>query len=65
MKKNLWIGKRGASWLVLGGVFLLMLLCNVMTLYLVDDFAYMLSFADRQPIDSVWDIIPSMVAMST
>ena len=62
MKKNLWIGKRGASWLVLGGVFLLMLLCNIMTLYLVDDFAYMLSFADRQPIDSVWDIIPSMVA---
>lgn len=62
MKENIGIRKHAASWLVLGGVFLLMLLCNVMTLYMADDFAYMLSFFDRQPIDSIWDIIPSMAA---
>lgn len=46
MKENIGIRKHAASWLVLGGVFLLMLLCNVMTLYMADDFAYMLSFFD-------------------
>ena len=62
MEKKCWRWEQVASRLVLCGVFLLILLCNIMTLYLVDDYAYMYSFADRTRIDNVLDIIPSMIA---
>jgi hypothetical protein len=56
MKKNHWHGEHLISSLVMCGVFFLILLCNVMTIYLVDDYAYMYSFADRTRIDNVLDI---------
>ena len=62
MKKNGWIREHFASLLVMSGIFFVILACNLMTLYLVDDYAYMFSFADRTRIDSVLDIVPSMIA---
>ena len=62
MKKNGWIRDHFASCLVMSGIFFLILACNLMTLYLVDDYAYMFSFADGTRIDSVLDIVPSMIA---
>ena len=43
-------------------IFVWMLVCNVLTPYLVDDFNYMYSFATGERIRSVWDIFPSMAA---
>lgn len=43
-------------------IFLLLLLCNCNTHYLVDDYQYMLSFATSERITNVWQIIPSMAA---
>ena len=51
-----------ASALIYGIIFLLMMLCNCMTPYLVDDFHYMLSFQTDERITSIWQIIPSMWA---
>lgn len=42
------------------GVFLLLLLCNCLTPYMVDDFGYMYSYYDHQRIESLWDIVMSM-----
>lgn len=44
------------------GIFLLMLLCNLRTNLLADDYRYFFSFADGTRIDSVGDIVPSMAA---
>lgn len=49
--------------LIVGGlIFAWMLLCNVLTPYLVDDFNYMYSFATGERIRSVGQIFPSMAA---
>lgn len=42
------------------GIFALLLVCNVLTPYLVDDFRYMFSFYDGERIESLWDIVMSM-----
>lgn len=43
-------------------IFAVMFLCNLLTPYLVDDFAYRLNFATGEPLQSVWEIFPSMAA---
>ena len=43
-------------------VFLFLFVCNVLTKYMVDDFAYLYSFRTGQRIASVFDIFPSMAA---
>lgn len=45
-----------------GIIFLIMLICNLYTDLIVDDFTYLYSFADGTRIDSVLDIFPSMVS---
>ena len=45
-----------------GVIFLIMLLCNILTDFMVDDFSYMYSFADRSPIDGILSIFTSMIA---
>lgn len=47
---------------VLTVLFVLVLICNFLTPYQADDFAYHFSFADDQPLESFADIIPSMKA---
>lgn len=43
-------------------VFLFLFVCNVLTKYMVDDFAYLYSFRTGQRIASIFDIFPSMAA---
>lgn len=43
-------------------IFSVIFLCNVLTPYLVDDFAYSLSFSTEKPLESVQDIVPSLAA---
>ncbi len=45
---------------VVAGLFLIMLLLNFLTFMHVDDYAYCFSFANKERIDSVLDIFPSM-----
>lgn len=47
-----------------GGLFALMLVLNVLTPYICDDFTYRLNFLTREPLGSVLEIIPSMYAHS-
>ena len=47
---------------VLGIIFLLMFLCNMLTPYIADDFNYLHSFATGERIRSIGDIVPSMIA---
>lgn len=47
-----------------GGVFVLMLVLNILTPYICDDFAYRLNFLTKEPLGSVWEIFPSMYAHS-
>lgn len=42
------------------GAFLLLLVCNILTPYVVDDFRYIYSFYDGELVSSIWDIIMSM-----
>ncbi len=51
---------RRAIWAALGLIGLFMLLLNLLTHYVADDFAYMESFKTQWWIESVWDIFPSM-----
>ena len=44
------------------GIFVLLLVCNMLTPYAVDDFSYVNNFATGEPLSSVWEIIPSMAA---
>lgn len=50
--------------LLTGAVFAMMLALNVLTPYICDDFTYRLNFQTGKPLDSLWDIIPSMYAHS-
>lgn len=47
---------------VLIGIFFVMLVCNLLTKFLADDFAYLFSFADGSRIEHLSQIIPSMAA---
>mgnify|MGYP003302294110 CR=1 FL=1 len=49
-------------YILVGLLFLLMLICNMLTPYIADDFNYLHSFATGERIKSVGDIIPSMIA---
>ena len=43
-------------------IFMLMLLCNILTPKIVDDFSYHFSFATGERITNVFQIFPSMMA---
>lgn len=45
---------------IYAGVFFLLLACNMLTPYAVDDYRYIFSFYDGKPIASLWDIVMSM-----
>ena len=53
-----------ASALAVGGVFALMLVLNVLTPYICDDFTYRLNFLTKEALGSVWEIPESMYAHS-
>lgn len=59
-----WNRSRGASLLVCGGIFCLMLILNILTPYICDDFTYWRNFDTGAPLRSVFEIIPSMAAHS-
>ncbi len=46
----------------LAGIYLFMLVCNLLTPMLVDDYTYVYSFVDGSEMDSVLDIFPSIAA---
>ena len=43
-------------------LFFFMLVCNILTPYLADDFTYMFSFQSGERIRNLLDIFPSMLA---
>lgn len=47
---------------LLGAMFLLMLVLNILTPKMADDFAYSYSFATREPLTNVFQIFPSLLA---
>lgn len=47
-----------------GGMFCLMLVLNILTPYICDDFTYNLNFATKEPLGSFWEIFESMAAHS-
>lgn len=51
---------RSLTWLLPAGVFLWLLLLNLLTPYICDDYTYMYSFQTGERIESVLQIIPSM-----
>ena len=53
---------RSAVYVLLGLIWAFMLLLNLMTPYVADDFAYMISFKTQGWIEKVWDVFPSMAA---
>ncbi len=55
-KNKLWFAA------VLVGVFALVLLMNLLTPMVCDDYRYAFSFADGERITSVWEIFPSLAA---
>lgn len=57
-----WNESRSISILLYGFIFLIMLACNLLTPYLVDDFFYYFSFETGEPLMGVMDIFPSMAA---
>lgn len=54
--------KLSGSAVVFFGIFSLMLLSNILTPYLADDYSYLFSFSTGEPINSLVDIVPSMIA---
>lgn len=64
MKKIFFGEKRfkTASVFIYAAIFLLMLILNFLTHYLVDDYTYMNSFATGERISSFWQIFPSLSA---
>ena len=56
-----------SKWVVLAlsaGLFGLMLTLNILTPYICDDFTYVRNFDTGLPLQSLWEIIPSMAAHS-
>lgn len=42
------------------GIFAILLVCNLLTRYLSDDYSYYFSCATGEPLENVWQIFPSM-----
>lgn len=61
---NKWNHSRLPAMLAAAAVFAGMLLLNIWTPYICDDFSYRLNFQTAEPLGSVWEIIPSMYAHS-
>ena len=61
---NKWNHARGPAVLAAAAVFAWMLLLNIWTPYICDDFSYRLNFMTKEPLGSLWEIIPSMYAHS-
>lgn len=59
-----WNHSRLAAALAAAAVFAGMLILNALTPYICDDFSYRLNFMTKEPLGSVWEIIPSMYAHS-
>lgn len=57
-----WDTDRRIAALIYCVIFFVMFLCNFLTPYLVDDFNYRLSFATKEPLESILEIFPSMAA---
>lgn len=55
---------RGGSLAAAGVVFALMLVLNVLTPYICDDFTYRLNFLTKEALGSLWEIPESMYAHS-
>lgn len=49
-------------WVILGLIWAGMFVLNLITPYVADDFAYMISFKTQWWIEKVWDVFPSMAA---
>ena len=66
MKTNIPFARINRSRLLMFGsllcMFLIMFFCNIKTPLLVDDYAYLFSFADGRRIESIKDIFQSLVA---
>lgn len=60
MKKQ-WNRSAKVAAILYGAIFLLMLVCNILSIYIMDDFKYQFSFADDTRITSIGQIIPSMI----
>lgn len=56
---------RAALWTVLALVWGFALALNFLTHYVEDDFVYKLQLVTKEPLRSVWDIIPSMAIHAT
>lgn len=59
-----WNHSRLAASVTAAVIFVGMLILNILTPYICDDFSYRLNFMTREPLGSVWEIIPSMYAHS-
>lgn len=59
-----WNRSRTAAALVTGGLFGLMLILNILTPYICDDFTYRLNFLTKEPLGSLLEIFESMYAHS-
>ena len=59
-----WNHSKLAAALAVGSVFAGMLILNILTPYICDDFAYRLNFLTTEPLQSMREIIPSMFAHS-
>lgn len=55
---------RRLIWVVSAGILLWMLAMNLLTPYICDDYTYRLNFATAEPLESVFEILPSMYAHS-
>lgn len=55
---------RWASLTVTAAIFGLMLILNILTPYICDDYTYNLNFLTKEPLGSFWEIFPSMYAHS-
>lgn len=55
---------RRFTWALSGGLFALMLVLNILTPYICDDFTYRLNFLTREPLGSLLEIPQSMYAHS-
>ena len=59
-----WNRSRVVLWGLCGGLFGLMLVLNILTPYICDDFTYRLNFLTKEPLGSFFEIFPSMYAHS-
>lgn len=60
--RNMFKTPKRRELLLYGLLFSLMLFCNLLTRYAVDDYRYYYSFVDYTPLENIWQIFPSMAA---